>query len=282
MNDRVNTLLKILDEIYPEKISFITENNPWRFLVTVMLSASTTDKQAIKVAAELFKRFPEPSDFAGAEIHEIETIIKPAGLYRTKAPRIKEVSSYIARNGLPHTEEELMNLPGIGEKTAACYLEHVLSLPAVIADTHFVQSVKQDLSVLNVLLKTSVLPQSAETQYLEAGVILFNKSHPSGCCPDCREFVGVFHFLVRDIQTGIYSKFRQNSGFNRKYRKVAIPRCFPRELIQTVTNGNLRCKVIIKREQDAWKQRIDRPVSGLPVILSQGFSPAEPGGFIKC
>ena len=139
MNDRVNTLLKILNEIYPEKISFITENDPWRFLVTVMLSASTTDKQAIKVAAELFKRFPEPSDFADAEIHEIETIIKPAGLYRTKAPRIKEVSSYIARNGLPHTEEELMNLPGIGEKTAACYLEHVLSLPAVIADTHFVR-----------------------------------------------------------------------------------------------------------------------------------------------
>ena len=55
MNDRVNTLLKILYEIYPEKISFITENDPWRFLVTVMLSASTTDRQAIKVAAELYE-----------------------------------------------------------------------------------------------------------------------------------------------------------------------------------------------------------------------------------
>ena len=139
MEDTVNKIWKILDKFYPEEISFIEEDDPWRFLITVMLSASTTDKQAVKAATALFSEYPDPSSLGKAETVKIEEIIKPAGLFRTKAPRIREVSAYIAENGLPENEEELTKLPGIGEKTAACYLDHVLALPAVIADTHFVR-----------------------------------------------------------------------------------------------------------------------------------------------
>ena len=139
MDNNVNTIWKILDKISPKEISFIEESDPWRFLLTVMLSASTTDKQAVKAASALFSSFPEAKDVASADVGEIEALIRPAGLSKTKAPRIKEVSRYIAEHGLPETQEELEALPGIGEKTASCYLEHVLSLPAVIADTHFVR-----------------------------------------------------------------------------------------------------------------------------------------------
>ena len=143
MNKAVNTIWKILEENAPEEISFLPEPDPWRFLITVMLSASTTDKQALKAASVLFESFPNPEAVASAEIQEIETLIKPAGLSKTKAPRIKEVSGYIAEHGLPQSMEELVKLPGIGEKTASCYIEHVFGLPAVIADTHFVRVAKR-------------------------------------------------------------------------------------------------------------------------------------------
>ena len=139
MNDRVNTIWKYLEKIYPEKIFFISEEDPWRFLITVMLSASTTDKQAVKAAAALFSRFPDPSSVASADVSSVEALIRSAGLSRTKVPRIIAVSRYIADNGLPENAEALRSLPGIGEKTAECYKEHVLHLPAVICDTHFVR-----------------------------------------------------------------------------------------------------------------------------------------------
>ena len=139
MENTVNTIWERLDASYPERISIITEPDPCRFLVTVMLSASTTDAQAVKAASALFALYPDPESVAGAGDEEIGRLIRSAGLWKTKAPRIREVSAYIAEHGLPSSAEELMKLPGIGEKTAACYTEHVFGGNAVIADTHFVR-----------------------------------------------------------------------------------------------------------------------------------------------
>ncbi len=139
MDNTVNKLWKILDNFSPEEISFIHEEDPWRFLITVMLSASTTDKQAVNAAAELFRHYPDPQSLSMAGVSSVEALIRPAGLYRTKAPRIIEVSRFISEHGLPENAMELTALPGIGEKTAECYKEHVLGLPSVIADTHFVR-----------------------------------------------------------------------------------------------------------------------------------------------
>ena len=143
MECTVNKIWSTLDSSSPRTISFLSEKDPWRYLLTVMLSASTTDRQAEKAAASLFALYPDPPSVASAPIPMIEELIRPAGLSRSKAPRLKAVSSYIAMHGLPGSEEELMSLPGIGEKTAACYLDHVLGLPAVIADTHFVRVAKR-------------------------------------------------------------------------------------------------------------------------------------------
>ncbi|MBO8436436.1 MAG: endonuclease III [Spirochaetes bacterium] len=143
MDKTVNTIWNYLEKIYPERISFIDEKDPWRFLITVMLSASTTDKQAVKAASALFSRYPDPASVACASVADVEALIKSAGLSKTKAPRIIAVSRYIAEKGLPSDAEELIALPGIGEKTAECYKEHVLHLPSVICDTHFVRVAKR-------------------------------------------------------------------------------------------------------------------------------------------
>ena len=113
--------------------------SPFRFLVTVMLSASTTDRQAEKAAENLFSSYPDAAAIADADEDDIEALIHSAGLSRSKARNIKRSAAYIRDHGLPESEEELVRLPGVGEKTAACYLVSVLGRPGVIADTHFVR-----------------------------------------------------------------------------------------------------------------------------------------------
>ena len=132
-------IIRLLDEHYPRDISFLPVISPFRFLVTVMLSASTTDKQAEAAAERLFSVFPDAAAIAGASEGDIEALIHQAGLSRTKARNIKGTAAAVMRSGMPESEEELVRLPGVGEKTAACYLVSVLGKPGVIADTHFVR-----------------------------------------------------------------------------------------------------------------------------------------------
>lgn len=112
-------------------------DDPYRFLVSVILSASSTDRMAVISSERLFGRFPDCAAVAGADEKEIEVLIHSSGLSKTKAGTIRRVSEYIKDNGLPETKEELLGIKGIGEKTAACYAQRVLSLPAVVVDTHF-------------------------------------------------------------------------------------------------------------------------------------------------
>ncbi len=130
----------MLDSSYPEKISFLKADDGYRFLITVMLSASTTDRQAEAAAEKLFSVYPDAAAVGNASAEDIERLIHSAGLARQKAVRIREVSAAVAERGIPGTLEELTALPGIGEKTASCYLYNILGLPAVIADTHFVRT----------------------------------------------------------------------------------------------------------------------------------------------
>ena len=144
MDKPVNAIIvEKLRNFYPERIRFIKEEDPYRFLITVMLSASTTDRQAENAASSLFSVYPDAKSVGEAEVSSIESLIRSAGLSKTKAPRIKDVSRYIASHGIPDNIEKLQALPGIGEKTAACYALDILGQDAVIADTHFVRTSKR-------------------------------------------------------------------------------------------------------------------------------------------
>ena len=137
--ERDAQIVKMLDEHYPADISFIPVTEPFRFLVTVMLSASTTDRQALLAAERLFAAFPDEDAVAEASEEDIEALIHQAGLSHSKARNIKRSAEYIRQFGIPETEDGLVKLPGVGEKTAACYLVSILNKPGVIADTHFVR-----------------------------------------------------------------------------------------------------------------------------------------------
>ena len=136
-------IIDTLFSYYPEEIEFISEKDPFRFLVTVILSASNTDESAEKCARNLFSVLPDPNAIASADSNQIEKLIWSGGLAKSKARSIKALASYVVGNGkIPEEIDELTKIPGIGEKTANCYLGF-LSRPAVIVDTHFARVVSR-------------------------------------------------------------------------------------------------------------------------------------------
>ena len=143
MTERDQRIFSIIDKHYPEEISFLPVISPFRFLVTVMLSASTTDRQAEKAAENLFSVYPDENAIAAADADDIEKLIRSAGLSKSKSKNIKGTAEAVAASGHPDTMKGLMALPGVGEKTASCYMYSILGRPAVIADTHFVRVAKR-------------------------------------------------------------------------------------------------------------------------------------------
>ena len=130
-------IISKLDMVFPKEIEFLSCTEPFRFLVTVILSGSSTDKMAMISAEKLFGVFPDPKAISEAKRGEIEDLIHSSGLFRAKAKNIQELSKIVVERGIPDTLEELVKLPGVGEKTASCYLQKVKGESAVVVDTHF-------------------------------------------------------------------------------------------------------------------------------------------------
>ncbi len=135
-----------LKRIYPEKIEFLDFENSYQLLITVILTAQTTDKQVMKITPALFKKYPEPSLLGKACAADVEEIIRSTGFYRVKAINIIRTASIIAekyRGEVPDTIDELVTLPGVGRKSANVITGTLFSKPAVIVDTHFRRVVKR-------------------------------------------------------------------------------------------------------------------------------------------
>lgn len=132
------TAIRILDKRYPEK-GMVDFGNAKDTLIATLLSARTTDKQVVKVYPDFRKRFPTFEDLAAANIADLEKPIATIGLYQAKAKAIKGLAKKIlAEHGgrVPKTMEALVDLPGVGRKTASCVLWYAFRIPAVAVDTH--------------------------------------------------------------------------------------------------------------------------------------------------
>ena len=132
--------VKRLEAIYPDALCALEWNGePWRLLVMGRLSAQCTDARVNIVCRELFSSYPTFSELADAELSDIERIIRPCGLFRSKAQSIKD-ACILLRDGyggvLPDSMEELLKFPGVGRKIANLLLGDVYGKPAIVADTH--------------------------------------------------------------------------------------------------------------------------------------------------
>jgi endonuclease-3 len=138
--ESAKAIYRILTKRYPNVRCELDFMNPLQLLVATVLSAQCTDKRVNAVTPALFKRYKIVEDFAGANLRELQTIIKSTGFYRAKAKNIKGLAIKIVKDyggEVPDKLEELVKLPGVGRKTANVVLGHAFNTPGITVDTHF-------------------------------------------------------------------------------------------------------------------------------------------------
>ena len=132
-----------LKERYPQsECALEYGGEPWKLLVMGRLSAQCTDARVNIVCRDLFGRFPTLSALADAPLSDIEDIVRPCGLYRTKAANIKDACVMLRDefdSVLPPDMDALLRFPGVGRKIANLLLGDIYHLPAVVADTHCIR-----------------------------------------------------------------------------------------------------------------------------------------------
>lgn len=138
--ERAIEVCERLDRRYGPVECFLDHENPFRLVISVLLSAQTTDAQVNKVTPELFRRWSTPEAMAGATPTEIAEVIKSLGFYKTKAKHCVEAAQMIVADyggHVPADMKELVKLPGVGRKTANIVLNVSFGIVEGIAvDTH--------------------------------------------------------------------------------------------------------------------------------------------------
>jgi endonuclease III len=125
--------------------------DPFRILIGTILSSRTRDETTTKVVRTLFKRFKNAKELAEGNLEEVKQIIHSIGFYNVKAKRIIEVSKLIVKRfdgKVPDCIEELLELPGVGRKTANCVLVYGFNKPTIPVDIH-VHRISNRLGLVN-------------------------------------------------------------------------------------------------------------------------------------
>lgn len=136
---RAAEIVRRLKGRYPEPECALVHDGPFQLLVATILSAQCTDVRVNKVTPALFRRFSSPQAFAKADIREIEGLIRSTGFFRSKAKSIQEASRDIVEKfggRVPATLDELVQLRGVGRKTANVILGNAYDTPGLVVDTH--------------------------------------------------------------------------------------------------------------------------------------------------
>lgn len=139
LSERVENVLKCLDERYGPMRCYLDHENTWQLLIAVILSAQCTDARVNIITKDLFKKYKTLEDFANADLEDMEKAIKSAGFYHNKAKNIISCCKKIINdfNGVvPQTIEELTSLAGVGRKTANVIRGNVYNIPSIVVDTH--------------------------------------------------------------------------------------------------------------------------------------------------
>lgn len=135
----VGRVLDVLKELYPEAVSELNYSNHFELLVAVILSAQCTDKRVNQVTEGLFKAFKTPKDFLELSVEELGAWIKSCGFYNVKSKNILETCRILVEEyggEIPTDRDRLMELPGVGRKTANVIVSNVFGEPAIAVDTH--------------------------------------------------------------------------------------------------------------------------------------------------
>lgn len=135
----MNNIIDYLDELFPNPHPELNYNKDYELLISVMLSAQTTDKMVNRVTDILYKKYDSLKKLASSNIDDIKAIIKPLGNYNKKASNIIEISKRLINdtNGVViNNREYLESLPGVGRKTTNVVLANLYNEDVIAVDTH--------------------------------------------------------------------------------------------------------------------------------------------------
>ena len=172
---KIRKILKLMDDHYPQNTKcYLNYETDWQLLIATILSAQCTDDRVNLVTAELFKKYTSVSDFAGADLKELENDVKSTGFYRNKAKSIICCARMLLdKYGgvMPPEIEELTSLPGVGRKTANVIRSHIFNIPSIVVDTH-VKRLSNRIGIVNEanpdkieMLLYSILPKKNWIRY---------------------------------------------------------------------------------------------------------------------
>lgn len=144
MNKKKHALeiIKRLKEEYPDAGCTLDYDDAWKLLVSVRLAAQCTDARVNVVVQDLYEKFPTMKDLAEADVDEIEKIVRPCGLGKSKARDISLCMKMLMEEyggRVPDDFDALLKLPGVGRKSANLIMGDVFGKPAIVTDTHCIR-----------------------------------------------------------------------------------------------------------------------------------------------
>lgn len=143
-------ILQMLDTEYPDAGTMLNYSSQFELLLAVVLSAQCTDAQVNKVTQKMFAKYSTPEDFVSLDISEIEGLVHGVGLYKGKAKNIKDLSRILIEKydgQVPSDFRNLIQLPGVGRKTANVVMSVAFNQPGLGVDTH-VQRVANRIGIV--------------------------------------------------------------------------------------------------------------------------------------
>ncbi len=193
-NTQIRFCLDKMGEMFPEAHCELNHSNPFELVIAVSLSAQCTDSLVNKVTKDLFTKYKTPADYLEVPLEELQNDIRSIGLYRNKAKNIQSMCRLVLEkyNGqIPRDRDELINLPGVGRKTANVVVSVAFGEPAIAVDTH-VERVSKRLAICR--WKDSVLEVEktlmkkvprAEWSITHHRMIFFGRYHCKAQNPQC-------------------------------------------------------------------------------------------------
>ena len=140
--ERALEIIRRLKEEYPEAVCTLDYDDAWKLLVSVRLAAQCTDARVNVVVEDLYAKFPDVNALAEAAPEEIEAIVKPCGLGKSKARDINACMKILRDEydgKVPDDFDLLLKLPGVGRKSANLIMGDVFGKPAIVTDTHCIR-----------------------------------------------------------------------------------------------------------------------------------------------
>ena len=195
MKDKIETVLKYMDECYPDAQCELIYKKDYELLIATVLSAQCTDKRVNQVTKELWSQYDIYS-LSTAKKKDIEKIIHSVGSYTKKSAYILEIAKRLVtdyQGNVPNNREYLESLPGVGRKTANVVLSNIYNIPAIAVDTHVERVSKrlklayQNDSVSKVEEKLMKKFPENKWSKLHHQLVLFGRYKCKAIHPECSE-----------------------------------------------------------------------------------------------